>query len=155
MPVTINGNGSISGASGLSKVVQVVNATYAVETAKAGSLSYTDTGLTATITPTSESNSILVIVQQGGVHKTGADIVVQLNLLRNGSIISGFERSAAGNGATTNNYVATSGVTILDSPATTSPVTYKTQYASNVASGTISVQKIGSVSSITLMEIAA
>lgn len=155
MPVTINGNGAITGASGLSKVVQVVSATYGVETSKAGTLTFSDTGLTATITPTSASNKILVIVQQNGIHKGGADTVVCLNLLRDGSIISPWERSGAGNGATTNNYVATSGVTILDSPATTSPVTYKTQYAANVAAGTVSVQRISSVSTITLMEIAA
>ena len=59
------------------------------------------------------------------------------------------------NGTTNPNYVGTVGTTYLDSPATTSSVTYKTQFNNEGGSGTTSVQVNGATSTITLMEIAA
>jgi hypothetical protein len=53
------------------------------------------------------------------------------------------------------NYVGTTAVTYLDSPATTSATTYKTQQAAGLASGTCFTQADAENSTITLMEIGA
>ena len=51
-------------------------------------------------------------------------------------------------------YTASMSTAYLDSPATTSATTYKTQYATFQAGGTVYLQLAGETSTITLMEIA-
>jgi len=51
-------------------VLQVVNATYATSTSN-NTGTYADTGLTASITPTSASSKILVLANQNGVYADG------------------------------------------------------------------------------------
>ena len=63
------------------RVIQVINVAYSTNTASSTS-TYIDTGLTATITPTSASNKILVIVSQAGVYNSGAATSVNLKLVR-------------------------------------------------------------------------
>lgn len=135
------------------KVIQIVTGTLSTATSRSANLTFTDTGLSATITPTSASSKILVIVHQTGLFKTSADILTFVRLVRDSTAICNFEFAAAGNGASTANYVGGSGTVFLDSPATTSATTYKTQYASNVAAGTIGVSMNNSVSTICLMEV--
>jgi hypothetical protein len=144
MSVTINGSGQL--------IVQVVQANYSTVVSTTGS-SYTATGLTATITPTSASNKILVLVNQNAYVVSRADGSIKLQLLRNGSNIALLVGNAGytGNG-TFANYGATSSIGFLDSPATTSAVTYSTQYGGN-GSGTVSFQADSSTSTITLLEI--
>ena len=134
-------------------VLQVINATTSTETTETSG-SWVDTTLTATITPTSTSSKILVTVHQTGLGKQSGNTSVDLRLLRDSTVLKQFERAAfdAGTG-----YVrpAGSGITYLDSPSTTSAVTYKTQLQNDDASGTVIVQMNGAAnSSITLMEIA-
>jgi hypothetical protein len=50
-------------------------------------------------------------------------------------------------------YIGTNGTVHLDSPSTTSAVTYKTQFKNRVAANNVYCQINGSVSSIVLMEI--
>jgi hypothetical protein len=137
-------------------VLQVVNATYATQTGST-STTYVDTGLTATITPSSTSSKILVIVQQTGCGKDTNDTTLQLRLMRGATELFEFESSGGWIGAGGRNFIGTCGTSYLDSPATASAVTYKTQQASfngganvytqfNVGSGTPS-------STITLLEI--
>ena len=62
MSIVLNGTSSqISGVPGL--VLQVVQAEYATQVSLS-SITYTDTGLSATITPTSTSSKILVLISQ-------------------------------------------------------------------------------------------
>ena len=136
-------------------ILQVVNALYATGVSTtSGTLS--DTGLTATITPTSATSKILVLVNQnGGVKTTGTNNSIQLYLLRNSSAIAAISERA---GLTTNSidmYLETLSISFLDSPATTSAVTYKTQYATFAPPNLIYLQLVGCASTITLMEIAA
>lgn len=139
-------------------ILQVVNATYAMETGNASS-TFADTGLTATITPTSSSSKVLIYVTQNGCYKSAAITYMTLKLLRGSTTISDFERYALGNGVATANAVGTCGLTYLDSPATTSAVTYKTQFSNAASAGTVYVQLtsggVTSVSAMTLMEVAA
>ncbi len=132
-------------------VLQVVNATTSTQVS-ISSASYTDTGLTATITPTSATSKILVLVSQSGVNGTAASNGVNVQLLRGASSISVFAIAMA---YATGDILATASVCYLDSPATTSATTYKTQFARYTGSSAVRTQENGSMSTITLMEIAA
>jgi hypothetical protein len=122
------------------------------------------TGLTATITPTSSSNRILVMWQLAGSVDPTNNIYV--NLLRNGStellIGSGGSVNATSKGygiAYVDNLANTTGSgSYLDSPSTTSATTYALYFWVQGSTGYInrsSSQPVNVVvtSSITLMEI--
>jgi hypothetical protein len=113
-----------------------------------------DTGLTLSITPTSATSKILVLVSQNGLAKNNNSYMF-INLLRNGSNISVIEGAAGYTGEGTSNYVGGTSLSYLDSPATTSAVTYKTQFYSVSGIASVVCQTNSSVSTITLMEIAA
>ena len=136
------------------QVLQVVNATYSTQINYASS-TLTDTGLTASITPKFATSKILVIVNQSGVSKDSGNTGVNLNLFRGSTqILANFGQSAGYTGGTVANDIGTVGTTYLDSPATTSATTYKTQFASNNNVANAIVQQFSAVSTITLMEIA-
>ena len=135
-------------------VLQVVNATYSTSTANSTNTP-TDTGLTASITPTSATSKILVIVDQSGVSKNSSDTAVVIRLLRGASILATFSLYAGQTSSTATSTVGGCGINYLDSPATTSSTTYKTQFYSFSNTAQAQVQVAGETSSITLMEIAA
>jgi hypothetical protein len=147
--------------AGGGKVLQVVNATYATETTNS-TTTFADTGLTASITPTSATSKILVIVTQQGIFKENGNSnnSLKLKLLRGASTILEMADSNAFTGAATFNTVGSVSASYLDSPATTSSTTYKTQFANNVAAVGVTVQRYQTVanlavSTITLLEIGA
>lgn len=136
-------------------VLQVVNATYTTNVTTSSS-TYTDTGLTATITPSSNTSKILVIVSQNGNLKGGANNTrTGLQLFRNASSLTTWEVFANWTNTTSLSGVGTSGLEYLDSPATTSATTYKTQFNSQDNVASVSVQAGSAMSTITLMEISA
>jgi Ni,Fe-hydrogenase I small subunit len=136
-------------------ILQVVNATYSTTTS-ASSSTFADTGLTATITPTSSSSKILVLVSQGGVLKSTSDTSVRLRLLRGATQITLFEDGAAYTANSIVINIGTCSTCYLDSPATTSATTYKTQLASNSNTAIVYAQGgTGTTSTITLIEVAA
>jgi len=122
------------------KVLQVVSATLTGSTSTTSG-SQTDTGLTATITPSSASSKILVMVSlpSGSTYRSGSGTTAFGNyfLVRGASTINQAPMGVI-------NYASTSGFNIycqpnfihLDSPSTTSATTYKLQYSS---SGGISI----------------
>ena len=143
-------------AGSVLQVVQSVYKTYSSRTVS----TYADTGLTASITPTSASNKILVLVTMNGCGKASSDTALALKLLRGSTELTLIDDSVAGTGTTTFNFVGTAGINYLDSPATTSSTAYKVQFASvsntvaayfNNYSGTVNTV----TSTMTLMEIAA
>jgi len=136
-------------------VLQVVNASYGTQVSSASS-TYADSGLSASITPTSATSKILVIVHQTGLFKSGSATRVALRLLRGSTSLIVFEWGAGTTDSSATISPAGSGVTYLDSPATTSAITYKTQLASTNNSSEVRVNlDNNSSSTITLMEIAA
>ena len=143
-------------AGGGGKVLQVVSATYGTQTINS-TTSYADTGLTATITPSSATSKILCLVSQAGVFKTaGNDNYCHVQLLRGGSSIIEFERLGGYTASSGTSGVASASTAYLDSPATTSATTYKTQFKSEEAGGaSVRVQANAGVSTITLLEIGA
>jgi hypothetical protein len=136
-------------------VLQVVNANYAVQVSNSTTTPQ-DTGLTATITPKFATSRILVLVDQNGLYKdASASNGGELYLLRNGTnIVHIAGRYAGDSGTSFALSIGAATTCFLDSPATTSAVTYKTQYYTNTASALVYVQVYSSVSTITLMEIA-
>ncbi len=128
--------------SGFGKVLQVV------QTVKTDTFSYTGatftdvTGLSASITPFSTSNKILVLMTING---SASNRYSAIRLLRDSTDI--FIGDAASNRTrvtipidsnhdeTSQSYIARNmGLTYLDSPSTTSSVTYKIQIANTTSS---------------------
>ena len=205
MPVSINGNtGVITGlavgglpdgtidadslasnavtagklASGVGgKILQVIQATHTAEVSTTG-ITYVNTGLSASITPSSSSNKILVMVTQrffiqrstdqarGGfrlLRNTGSgnSVIMQGPNTNNGQEPGGEGQSTNLGGST--QVAGAFNCTFLDSPSTTNSTTYSTQFANNQASAspTIFVNSLNNnggedgVSTMTLMEVAA
>jgi hypothetical protein len=144
-------------------VLQVVN-TIKTDSFSTASTTFTDvTGLSVSITPSSSSSTILVIASVTG---TGTDVLsagaTGFVLVRNSTII------AQGTGGTFNftgqlsnrnlggtAHTLNSALSYIDSPATTSSVTYKIQ--GRVEAGTLYINRdpdnTRTVSTITVMEI--
>lgn len=123
--------------NGFGKVLQVVQGTTA-DDAPILSTTYTDTNLSASITPSSTSSKILVLaIQHIYVYRASASgIWAKYKLMRNATDIwladgAAFGLSAGVNGSSYIDVGATVPIIYLDSPATTSSITYKTQGAVN------------------------
>ena len=131
----------------------MVQATYST-TVSTSTGAEQDTGLTATITPKFATSKILVLVTQADCAKIDVQGPISLYLYRNSTsiytITSQLLYQSAG--AATRLSVNCSG-SYLDSPATTSAVTYKTTFASSSGS-TTRIQFGGTPSTIQLLEIA-
>jgi hypothetical protein len=150
-------------------VIQVVQATK-TDTFTTTSTSFTTiTGLSASITPVSSSNKILVIISVNGSQQVNVNDVY-LGIFRNGTQIalgdaSGSRIRSTGQLMTSNaGWSTTVTFNFVDSPATTSSITYTVQTRTN-GTGTSYINRgatdsdgsIGSgrtPSSIILMEIA-
>jgi hypothetical protein len=150
----VSGTVITTGSPQSGSVLQVVQTSYSTEITNT-SLTFADTGLSGSITPTSASSKILVIVSQAGVGKSGGTST-NLKLLRSSTDIITFSAVIAGSGNSNEVISGTQSCVYLDSPATTSSTTYKTQFAINNSPGTIAIVQKGSASTstITLMEIA-
>jgi hypothetical protein len=163
------GSGSTWAPAGT--VVQVVSA-IKTDTSSTSSQTYADiTGLSVSITPTSSSSKILVLLNVDGSNDNGG---LAIKLVRNSTDIA-IGTAASGNqlNVTLTNYYnntdanshRSSGITFLDSPATTSATTYKAQFRIGTTGGTGYVNRstgtdnaaynMYAVSTITVMEIAA
>jgi hypothetical protein len=113
--------------------------------------------LTATITPSSSSSKVLIFVSQNGVSSTVNGNGAQIRLLRGATQILHFSGALGTLGGSTERRDVASSCAYLDSPATTSATTYKTQFASRTNSATVQVQVTGNddFSTMILMEIGA
>ena len=136
-------------------VLQVINTTYATFTSTASS-SLVDTGLSASITPSSTSSKVLVLVNLAGLF-SGSAAVGQFTITDgSNNILLNFE-GLTGYGVAAGLSFGEAGTNYLHSPATVSSFTYKVRMR-NVAGTGISINTITSgvsTSTITLMEIAA
>jgi len=152
---------------GSGTVLQVINSVLTTA-ATTTSTSYVDTGLTATITPSSASNKVLVLCNVMASNVAGSTFV---NILRDATTIIS---QTAGSTMDTNNAWATGGganwtgkdrvmtnpsMVYLDSPSSTSATVYKAQFLVDSSTGYINrwalSNALGGVSTLCLMEIAA
>lgn len=156
-------------------VVQVVSVSK-TDVFSTSSTSYIDvTGLAATITPSNVNNKILCIVAATiGAGDPSQGVSGSARLLRDstpiqvGNTTAGYTSTSTAStygGSSDGNNNKSFAITVLDSPATTSAVTYKIQVIRLENAGTVRVNALGndnasqvysqrSASSITLMEIA-
>ena len=176
---TLASNAVTSGklASGVGgKILQVIQVTHTAEVSTTG-ITYVNTGLSASITPSSSSNKILVMVTQrffiqrstdqarGGfrlLRNTGSgnSVIMQGPNTNNGQEPGGEGQSTNLGGST--QVAGAFNCAFLDSPSTTNSTTYSTQFANNQssASPTIFVNSLNNnsgedgVSTMTLMEVA-
>jgi hypothetical protein len=138
-------------ATATSKVVQIVYGSTTTQ-AESSSSTYADTNLTATITPTSASNNILVIAVQNGIYKDTGNTALNLKLMRAATQIA--ITTFVGDSGTSALFVGGSvAFQVLDSPATTSATTYKTQFASTGNISRVRVNYSSATSTIILMEV--
>jgi hypothetical protein len=172
MPITLNGDGAISGltATGISAVQNVGRTNLPVGSVLQTVQGYTATGttttsgspvtttLSASITPTSASNKILVLLNINGYTARGSTSVtfgdMYFYIFRGGSQVVA-SRAGINFGVNTwaDLFPAQNCLVYLDSPASTSSLTYDLRMSvSNSLSLTVPFQSFGT---ITLMEIAA
>ena len=137
-----------------SKVVQIVTA-FTSTSVSTASTTWITTNLTASITPTSASNKILVMLNQNGCIKDGANTNGGLRLMRGATVLKQFDDKFGDNSTTTQTPLAGIGFMWLDAPATTSSTTYSTQFHNAGGAGNVYVGFGGSdaASSIVLMEV--
>jgi hypothetical protein len=143
--------------AGGGKVLQVVYATTATSVSSS-TTTYVDTGLTATITPSSASSKILVTVHQNGILKSSGDAGnrLQIKMLRGATDILNLGQYYLLNSLAQSLYGGTASAQCLDSPSTTSATTYKTQFRSENNTAFVEVQANSAfTSTITLIEIGA
>jgi len=166
--ITSDGSGNITTGTGMGKVLQVVQGTTTTEVTVTG-ITFTDTTLTASITPISTSSKILILTSQTYYARraSSAYALCGARLLRGTTTIwnPNPEDSSGSYGhgihllgtSTTTSAYGTIDFNYLDSPSTTSATTYKTQIRAYSTTGIVSAQENGpnqnSASSIILMEI--
>ena len=146
-----------SGVGG--KVLQVVTASTS-STVSSSSGSFVDSGLTANITPQSSSNKVLVLIDSPfHVSRSGSTTTFDIKILRDshevfagGATNSDYQQGIGGS-ISSNVICGMVSKMILDSPSSTSSLTYKLQGRSGY-NATIAFQS-GSVSHITLIEVGA
>ena len=141
------------------KVLQVVSTSYTTDKTISSS-TYTDTDLTLSITPTLSTSKILVLVGQG-LKLNGSSNNFGLGyaqLLRGSTVLltdftAVIQAAFNVNGQTgVQMYI---GASYLDSPATTSSTTYKTQIKTGSGVSAVVAQYNTTPSTLTLMEIGA
>jgi len=126
--------GDVSGAGG-GKVLQVQSTLLATTTSKAGAGAFSDiVGMSIAITPAASNSKVLVtVVANYGSNGTSSNL--GFRLLRDSTAIcvntdaTGSRTKVSSGGSSSGaNYTDCAVITFLDSPSTTSAVTYKLQW---------------------------
>jgi len=137
-------------------VLQIVQASYSAVIVSNSTTTMADTNLTATITPKSSSSKILITVHQT-FSKTPGNVnnCVGARIVRDSTAIHTFAVAHGYTNSTTVDGIFVLSAMYLDSPATTTATTYKTQFANFVAAASVSANTNNTPATITLMEISA
>jgi|688.fasta_scaffold206833_3 hypothetical protein len=146
-------------AGGGGKVLQVVEGTLTGDEYTT-STTFADSGLSVSITPSSASSKVYVMamLSSAGKYDGATGNALQARLNRDSTSILFVGDRVAFTNANDFNYISVA-LNKLDSPATTSAITYKVQFASKVSGQTAVINSWGSsdtlVSTIIAMEIGA
>ena len=186
MAIQINGNGTITGissgglpagcvtsatlASGAGgKILQVLQSSF-TDAKSTNSTTFTDTGLSVSITPSSASNKILIMYSlylsvRADTYSASTVIVRDSSEIFIGDAISSAERGSSFMWPDGGRDPSLHSHTFLDSPNTTSATTYKIQYKSGYSNelvyigrstiGVAGTSHTTTPSSLTVMEVAA
>ena len=134
---------------GAFRVLQVVSATTATSVTNTSG-TYADSNLTATMTCQSNTSKVLILTSQVLFSTAGRELNIRLlagatTLQTDVAVLFSSAGSVFGN----NSFLH------LHSPASTSAITYKTQFAGQASAGTCAAQLNSTTSSIILLEISA
>jgi hypothetical protein len=134
------------------RIKQIVQGT-TTTSATSSSSTYADTGLTATITPSSASNKIIVLYYHGQISKSSgnANTGFRFQLLRGATQID-FAFSLYTATAVDLMTPGFSGM-VFDAPATTSATVYKTQFANSANVANVRINGDSSTARIILIEV--
>lgn len=132
---------------GAFRILQVVYGSTQTVTGST-STTYADTTLSASITPQSSTSKILCIISQNG-YSTAASTGLGIRLVRDATTLATWTDLNFGISVVQHSF------TTLDSPASTSALTYKTQMARTTGAGTVYTQVNSNLATITLMEVSA
>jgi len=123
---------TIGGTPG-GKVLQVIQATAATQV-NVSTTTFTDTGLSVTITPSLNTSRVMIIATHSGSGKDTGDTSATFRLMRDATSIGTLAAIVGTTGSSLTN-ISNVTISFVDTPATTSAITYKTQLnsASNTA----------------------
>jgi len=140
---------------GAFRILQVVSASTSTLVSNS-TTTLADTNLTATITPQSNTSKILVVVSQSFSKSSGnASNAVISVLKRDTTTVSTFQGAALYTGTTVDFVGPAASAVLLDSPATTSATTYKTQFNNFTSAASVSANPNSALATITLFEVSA
>ena len=176
MSITKLNNLSVSALTALpsgvgGKVLQVVSTVKTADQSTTSTSPVDVTDLSVNITPSSASNKVLVLVNINNIANSTAQSTF-FRILRGATVLTSNSSGGAtdtkdafgagGGGGTASNSqkIGSASITYLDSPSSTSALTYKvTMEVDGTSTGTINRwqinQDVASVSTLTLMEISA
>ena len=118
------------------------------------STSFSDTGITVNITPSSTSSKVMILTTIGGCSKAAAgNPYLRLQIVTGGGATHKFEGEGGYNASGGVQSFGSCAGQYLDSPSSTSAVNYKIQM-STAGGGSSSIMNSSAYSSITVMEIA-
>ena len=150
---------STPSAGGGGKVLQVVYGSTNTQVTSS-TTTFAATNLTATITPTASTSTILVLIGQQGLYKGPGNAVnsIKLRLMRGATSLYNITDLLLYTN-TASELVGSVSAVFRDSPATTSATTYSTEFANYVGASQVGVQFVAGAqsmtSTITLLEIGA
>ena len=145
------------GIGGVGKIGQVVQGSYSTSESTTSS-SLVDSSLTASITPSATSSKILILLTVNcKVNRANAETYMGLGIKRDSTQV--YTQSLTGfggyiGGASEYQHFAIQHISYLDSPSTTSSITYTMNYA-QTGGGTATVQYGNTNSFFQLMEVLA
>jgi hypothetical protein len=134
-------------------VIQVVSGITSAQTQNSSTNTFSGMGLSLAITPTSSTSKILVITSQAG-NTVGAVDKIDVRLMRDTTEVFMYRMQQITNLASNDHRAISYDISYVDSPSTTSAVTYSTQFKKESSNGRLDVQKDNTNGHITLMEIA-
>jgi hypothetical protein len=139
--------------AGGGKVLQVVSTTYSTSTSVSSDTTWTDSGISLSITPSAATSKVLILASYY-YRKNGGDgdAAVDIRLVRGSTAIFTHIRNIQTDAIQF--HMQQNSMTYLDSPSTTSATTYKIQFKGNTAT-TVFMQYLSNPSSLILMEIGA
>jgi hypothetical protein len=137
---------------GVGQILQVVNTSLIGSEAQTTSTSFQDTNLSATITPSSSSNKVLILVTSTGRCNDSAGTSVY-TIARGSTNLGSSDGMNRINQPADNELITPIAMHFLDSPNTTSATTYRPQLRSTNSSNTAYFGEGNSNQVITLFEV--
>lgn len=139
--------------AGTGAVLQVVNATFSSNTSTT-STSFVTSGFSVSITPKFATSKILAMVSGGGGYSVATGASLHSTIYRDSTNLGNATYGLTRYYGASSSVLAPHSMTVLDSPATTSAITYTCYFKSLTGASVDFMYSDRGVMSFTLMEIA-